>query len=176
MRSDKVYSFRTYRSYRQHYATVTIKNDYETLQAIPTLYEESIRHIKSVKGLTWTIVLQPLPISVTHRGSPNVLGLESRGLSDPTPILILICPTWRLAKDDEIVITAVRMLLDMLSQLAFKRGSADDFVYLNYASDYQNPFQGYGEANQRFLRETSRRYDPDRFFQRARYGGFKLDR
>ena len=176
MQTAERYSLIAHKSHRQHYATSTVKSDYETLQAIPALYKESIRRIQTVKGLTWTLVLQPLPGSITHKGSPNVLGSESRNSSDATPVLILICPTWRLAEDDAVVVTAARTLLDELSQLAIKLGSADDFVYLNYASDYQDPFKGYRVANEFFLRETSRTYDPDRFFQRARNGGFKLGR
>ena len=121
-------------------------------------------------------MLQPLPATITHKGSPNVLGLESRNASDPTPIIILFCPSWRLAEDDVAVIRAAQDLQREIQQLSVQRESADDYVYLNYAGDFQDPFKGYGKANEQFLMDTSRKYDPDRFFQQARAGGFKLDK
>lgn len=86
-----------------------------------------------------------------------------------------MCPKWDLEEDDETVSSAARSLLEAVRRLSIDQGSADDYIYLNYAGDHQDPFPGYGEANRQFMVETSLKYDPDRFFQKARMGGYKLE-
>lgn len=55
-------------------------------------------------------------------------------------------------------------------------GSSDNFVYLPYADASQNPLGSYGPANVQLMKQVSKEYDPERFFQRRIPGGFKLDR
>lgn len=128
-----------------------------------------------MKDVVWTLVLQPLPATITHKGSPDVLSLEDRNPSDSTPIIVLLCPSWGSLEDDEVASTAARNLLAEIRRLSIENGSADDYVYLNYAGDHQSPFEGYGKVSRQSLVDVSLKYDPKRFFQRARAGGFKLE-
>jgi hypothetical protein len=46
---------------------------------------------------------------------------------------------------------------------------------LNYCAEWQRPFESYGEENWQFLKEMSKKYDPEGLFQKGCVGGFKLD-
>ena len=53
-------------------------------------------------------------------------------------------------------------------------GTADRFLYQNFAASSQKPFCGYGPENVRFLQEASAKYDPTGVFQKLVPGGFKV--
>jgi hypothetical protein len=55
-------------------------------------------------------------------------------------------------------------------------GSNEEFVYLPYADSTQDPIGSYGADNVKYLKEMSKKYDPDGFFQRMVPGGFKVNR
>jgi FAD/FMN-containing dehydrogenase len=46
---------------------------------------------------------------------------------------------------------------------------------MNYASQDQDVFKGYGTNNERRLRRIQREYDPDGVFKRLQPGYFKLN-
>jgi len=48
------------------------------------------------------------------------------------------------------------------------------YIYTNYAADFQDPMTGYGLRSLAFMREVSRKYDPQGIFQKQVPGGFKL--
>ncbi|KAF7190388.1 FAD-dependent monooxygenase CTB5 [Pseudocercospora fuligena] len=159
---------------RQFQVTTTIENDLGTFEKFNEIYTEKLKGTKNVKGAVWSLVFQPLSASVTRKGDPNALGLETRHVND-TLIIALVCVSWKHVKDDELVHRTSREIIDLGKKYAQERGTADPYIYLNYAASGQDVFGGYGEANRDFLREVSKKYDPDGFFQRARQGGFKLD-
>ena len=151
--------------------TTTVKNDIQTLNEFYKLFTASIASAKSIKGLKWSLIFQPLPKGLFCKGSPNVLGLADR--KSPL-IMILLAANWQSEGVDEIVEGLMRDTLQKMEELATKRGTLDPFRYLNYAASGQKPFAGYGRDNLQFLQETSHTYDPDRLFQRVCVGGFKL--
>lgn len=69
----------------------------------------------------------------------------------------------------------MRYAVEMIDKIAAETNSGHQFRYLNYCDEWQRPFEGYGEENWRFLKEVSRKYDPDELFQKGCAGGFKLD-
>ena len=50
------------------------------------------------------------------------------------------------------------------------------FKYMNYAAPFQDPLASYGEMGLQWLRQVSKKYDPDQVFQDLVPGGFGLDR
>ena len=154
-------------------AATTIKNDAATINAAHTAYRTAIASIRRVKGSSWTLVLQPLMPDWARKGDPNPLGLQD-GASEPL-VIVEFTVNWADAKDDEFVNAATRRTLEEIEAFAEAHGTAHRYRYINYCAEWQRPFEGYGEANWRFLREVSRRYDPDGLFQKGCAGGFKLD-
>lgn len=122
---------------------------------------------------------QPLPsyfadIGVQKGG--NMLGLERNprnklyyalGVTLLTPDSVS-----RLPQTYQKVAAAVQKV----QKFAESVGSKEDFIYLPYADASQDPLGSYGAANVRHIRQVSKAYDSQGFFQRRVPGGFKIDR
>lgn len=123
--------------------------------------------------MSWTLVLQPLLPIWLRKGDPNPLGLDS-GTDEPL-INVEFTVNWPDSGDDEFIKTTTHRAIEQIEAFAIANKTDHPWRYLNYCGDWQKPFESYGEENVRFLRETSRKYDPERLFQRACIGGFKLE-
>ena len=157
---------------RQVLAATTIKNDAATLDVAHAAYRNAIASIRRVKGISWTLVLQPLVPDWACKGDPNPLGLgDSTG--DPL-VIVSLTVNWDSAKDDAFVKAATRRALEEIEAFAGAHGTGHRYRYLNYCAEWQRPFKGYGEENWWFLREVSKKYDPEGLFQKGCTGGFKL--
>ncbi|MCJ1298938.1 hypothetical protein MMC08_001729 [Hypocenomyce scalaris] len=157
---------------RQMFITTTVKNDHATLMEIHATYKQGIETMRRVKGMTWTLILQPLLPVMARKGQPDSLGLGTRTES---LVIVLFTVVWKNTADDELVDRTTRGIINDINQYAASKGTADPYLYLNNCASWQNPFDGYGAENKRFLQEMSRLYDPDGLFQRACVGGFKLN-
>jgi hypothetical protein len=82
---------------------------------------------------------------------------------------------WASSLDDATVYAAIDRFVSRSVDLAKERGLDNRFIYINYASQDQDVFAGYGEVNERRLREVRREYDPEDVFWRLWRGYFKLD-
>lgn len=160
---------------RQVFAALTIKNDPPTIDAAHAAYRDAITPIRrlKVKGMVWTLVLQPLLPEWARKGDPNPLGLSD---SNNDPLVILsFTVNWDERKDDDFVQQTTRRVVDKIEAIAAANGAGHRYRYLNYCAKWQRPFEGYGEENWRSLQDTSRKYDPDGMFQMGCTGGFKLE-
>ena len=118
-------------------------------------------------------MLQPLLPEWARKGDPNPLGLHE---GDDKPLVIVSFTVhWTERQDDKFAEMAIRDAIERIDAFAVANKTDHRFRYLNYCGSWQRPFDGYGPENLRFLREVSKRYDPDGFFQKACAGGFKLD-
>ena len=160
---------------RQVFATTTIKNDLSTLVATHAAYCDAIASINrvNVKGLLWTLVLQPLLPDWARKGDTNPLGLHD--CTDDPLVIVSFTVNWDNYRDDEFVKTTTRRVVEQIDAVAAANKTGHRYRYLNYCAEWQRPFEGYGEENWRFLQGVSRRYDPQGLFQRGCRGGFKLD-
>ena len=159
---------------RQVFATMTIKNDPVTITAVHAAYHDAIADIRRVnpKGLVWTLVLQPLLPNWVRKGYPNPLGLHD--LATEPLVIVSFTTNWDESRDDDFVQKATRQAIEKMEAFAAAHKTGHRWRYLNYCAEWQRPFDGYGEDNLRFLKEVSRRYDPDGLFQKGCVGGFKL--
>ena len=160
---------------RQVFATTTIKNDPATISAAHTAYCDAIALIRrvSVKGLLWTMVLQPLSSDWMRKGFPNPLGLNAN--NHKSLVIVSFTVNWDERRDDDFVETITRHTIEQIDVFATTNETGHPYRYLNYCAAWQKPFLGYGEENWRFLQGVSRMYDPDGLFQKGCMGGFKLD-
>jgi FAD/FMN-containing dehydrogenase len=159
---------------RQEFATTTIKNDIATLEAAHKAYRDAIATIRKhkIKNMSWTLVLQPLLPNWAGKGDPNPMGLAA-GTDEPL-VNVSFTVNWALGKDDEMVSQITRDTIEQIDTYAKENGTAHRYRYLNYCASWQKPFEGYGEDHLEFLREVSRKVDPDGLFQQGCAGGFKL--
>lgn len=160
---------------RQVFATTTIKNDSATLAAAHAAYSDAIALIRrvNVKGLVWTLVMQPLLPEWVQKGDANPLGLHDCAY-EPL-VIVTFTVNWAERRDDEFVKTATRRAIEQIDAFAAANKTSHRYRYLNYCAEWQRPFEGYGRDNLRFLQAVSRRYDPEGLFQRGCIGGFKLN-
>jgi hypothetical protein len=84
--------------------------------------------------------------------------------------------SWSEAKDDELFIGLGKMLTDGIHMFATEKGTAVDYLYLNYADKDQDPLTGYGADQVAFMKDVASKYDPSGVYQRLLPGGFKVSR
>ena len=160
---------------RQVLATTTIKNDPTTLAAAHAVYcdaNTSIRRV-NVKESSWTLVLQPLLPDWVRKGDANPLGLHD--CTDEPLVIVSFTVNWVERRDDGFIKMTTRRAVEQIDAAAAPNKTGHRYRYLNYCAEWQRPFEGYGRENWQFLQEVSKKYDPERLFQRGCVGGFKLD-
>lgn len=152
-------------------ATTTIRNNAETMKAAYAIFCENTTKLRHVKDLLFSFTFQAILPRWMNKGYPNVLGLE--GCTEP--LIILGCAvTWAEAKDDELVRSTIRYILEQIDVAAAARQSNHPYRFMNYCMDWQRPYESLGEENLKLMREASQKYDPDGLFQSGCAGGFKL--
>ncbi|KAJ5113447.1 hypothetical protein N7456_001981 [Penicillium angulare] len=160
---------------RQSYWTATFRLSYSLAQEITDFWVQEIdpikRHVAGiVPVLTFQIITTTMMQHMADAGG-NALGLEK----EEAP-LMLVTPSamWTNVADDEMILTAYATWLARSTARAKELGLDHQYLYMNYASQFQDPIRGYGEANVARLKQIARIYDPTEVFQRLQPGYFKL--
>lgn len=158
------------------FVTLTFVNNPDVSPAymaqVYDLVDQASKDLFLALGLAFTMAFQPMPhVLYTKGGSNNVLGL-SRFSDDLINLLFTVI--WPNPLDNDKVYARMRKLEDDLIALAKSMGIFNEWVYLNYASQWQDPITGYGDSEVAFMKSVSREYDPQGIFQKAMPGGFKL--
>lgn len=146
----------------------------DLLSKVFKLADDAAKELISVVGLAFTMTLQPLPYSIYSKSAAtggNVLGLD-RFQDDLINLLFTL--SWQLPLDNGRVEERMEKLVTDIERLTKEKGLFNEFIYLNYASAWQDPIEKYGSANVEFMKGVSRRYDPRGLFQKANPAGFKL--
>jgi hypothetical protein len=82
--------------------------------------------------------------------------------------------SWPNPSDEKAVTEAIIDTLAKANAFAQKKGTFNEYEYLNYAHKTQTPITGYGAKNVAKLKAASHKYDPLQVFQKKVPGGFKL--
>lgn len=148
------------------------------------LFDQQVELIVSLnatlgKNFSTMIELQPLPsyfadISVKKGG--NMLGLNRDPRNKLYFALAVTLTTPESIKQQPQVLQQLLATIERIKAFAKSIGASEQFVYLPYAKALQDPLGSYGVDNVRYMKQVSKRYDPERFFQRMVPGGFKVDR
>ncbi|KAK2811602.1 hypothetical protein FQN50_001944 [Emmonsiellopsis sp. PD_5] len=160
---------------REMYEGITVKVDHDLIQAAADIYFEEVTALKDIEGFAPNFITQPLSVpmmSHMSRNGGNPLGLDPAN----GPLAILQTATmWNNAKDDATIAAYSNRVLSRITAEAKSRGLDSDYIYLNYASKYQDVFAGYGQANLDKMRKISKKYDPAQVFQTLQPLYFKLN-
>lgn len=130
--------------------------------------------IQNVSGIVPASTLQVIAVpqlEQMQRKGGNALGLTP---SDGPILLINLNCCWDNMEDDERVLKASANIIRRMQEEANRRNMGNDYLYMNYASRFQDAIEGYGEDAQR-LRRVARKYDPLEVFQKLQPGYFKLN-
>lgn len=90
--------------------------------------------------------------------------------------MIQIASYWDHAQDDTAMYDMMSAVLTRVKAKATSLGVQEDYVYMNYGSQFQDVIASYGLQNKARLKDIASRYDPREVFQILQPGYFKLDR
>jgi hypothetical protein len=137
-----------------------------------TLVDEAAQDLFLALGLALTMAFQPMPhVLYSKDADKNVLGL---GRFEDDLVNLLFTVIWPNPLDNQRVYDRMRVLENDLIALAKEMEIYNEWVYLNYASQWQDPIARYGASEVAFMKSVSKEYDPQGIFQKAVPGGFKL--
>lgn len=160
---------------REMFYTMTVKADSELADLAKDIYFEELPATDDVQGALPIMVYQGITPGQTapmaKRGG-NALGLED--LDEPLFLIHITC-WWDLGSDDQRVYAFASKVLERIEKAAEDKGKASKYLYMNYASKFQDVVASYGDANKERLMDVARTYDPKRIFQELQPGYFKLD-
>ncbi|KAI1265877.1 FAD-binding domain-containing protein [Xylariaceae sp. FL1019] len=156
----------------QTFYTSTYAASPELLVALFNVANETLYSLDIPADVTWSITFEPFPTVFTKQGEgDNVLGTSE---AEGNAVILLAGASWTEPSSSEIGQSLAPLVVRAMDDAAAEAGGLHRFKYMNYADPKQKVFQSYGEANAKFLKDTSRKYDPKRIFQRQVPGGFKL--
>jgi hypothetical protein len=72
------------------------------------------------------------------------------------------------------VLQASANVIRRMQEEAMRRNMVNEYLYMNYASQYQDVIGSYGESTEK-LKSVAKKYDPTEVFQKLQPGYFKLD-
>ncbi|KAH6695179.1 hypothetical protein F5X68DRAFT_186679 [Plectosphaerella plurivora] len=159
---------------RKAFSTATYKNNPELLHKLQAISFDVFDQLARVNGLQFIVSLQPFGQFITSKAvetGGNLLGLDA---DDGDRVLVGLTIDWHDKADDDVVNAGIQQLIQRADAEAENLGASDDYLFLNYASPWQDPYGGVGAEDLEAYREASRKYDPEQLFQRAVPGGFKL--
>lgn len=160
---------------RQAFWTWTVKLDKDMATATKDIFFEELPAVVDAEGILPAVSLQvltePQLEKMTARGG-NALGLSAK---DGPLMLVLVAVKWSNSADDDRINKFAAKVKDRALAVATTKGKASPYLYMNYASPYQDVVSGYGTANQAKLKAISKKYDPTGVFETLQPGYFKLD-
>ena len=159
---------------RYLFGTATFANDLDFLHFVTNASDGSFNALfaANVADLQVSTVFQPLTKSMLAPGcGKNALGLCP---GDGNLVILDLTIQWEDSNDDTSVNNAARSFINEVASEASKRNVYNEYIYLNYALQSQDPLASYGSQSLEAMREASRKYDPRQVFQKQVPGGFKL--
>ncbi|KAI4672235.1 hypothetical protein J4E85_009603 [Alternaria conjuncta] len=159
---------------RQTMWDVSLKVDRELYTYLVNTYYTLLPDIQNVEGLSPYISIQAITegqLKGMQKNGGNALGLDaSKG-----PYFVMnMSAWWNKASDDAAVLKFFSTVMNKVKAYAKSKGLDNDYIYMNYASEFQDPLASYGSANVAKLIAVSKKYDPAQVFQKLHPGYFKL--
>lgn len=159
---------------RETYWVATYKLDLAFTSFVKDVFYEEVVAILDAEALvpaaTLQVITEPQLAAMQSNGG-NPLGLSAQS----GPLLLLnLNMMWMSSADDARILEANRRIVERTVEESKRRRLGSDFLYMNYASQFQDVIESYGSSNEAKLRAVAKLYDPTGVFQRLVPGGFKL--
>jgi hypothetical protein len=160
--------------FRNTYWTITTYVDEKLASDILEIYQEEIAPISNLTGIVPALSYQVMRVPQLQAMTRN--GGNAQGIGGgKKPLMVLnLSAMWPLKSDDEAVLTACHNFITRSEDIARQRNLFHPYLYMNYASQWQDPIAGYGTENKARLLDISKKYDPEGVFQKLHPGYFKL--
>ncbi|KAF2127003.1 FAD-binding domain-containing protein [Dothidotthia symphoricarpi CBS 119687] len=162
------------KGYRETYWTASSKLDKQMVEFVVNTTFEEFAKIADVTGLVPSNTLQIITVPQLEQMARK--GGNALGLSPPDGPIFLINPAcrWDKVEDDARVLAANANIVKRMVAEAERRDLTHEYLYMNYASQFQHVIGSYGDVNGRELKAVSAKYDPTGVFQKLQPGYFKL--
>lgn len=164
---------------RVHWYTLTFNNDIEMVNKAIELHEQLVADMKAVAGddgFSSQCVLQPIPGyfgEIGARKGGNMLGLDAVKTNS---VLWLGTVAYDDASLDVDAHEKLAKYSQELEKFAKERKADVPWRYINYSDKTQNPLRSYGPKNLEFMKQVSRKYDPQQVFQKQQPGSHKISK
>ena len=161
---------------RETYYGLTVKADQSLADLAKDIFYQELPATANVSGANPVLLYQGITvpqIKAMAKNGGNPLGLSA---SDGPLYLIHVACWWNNAADDATIYTFITKVLNRIKAEATKINKQNDYIYMNYASLYEDVIKGYGADNKAKLKSIAAKYDPQQVFQILQPGYFKLDR
>ena len=161
---------------REIFYDLSVKMSYEMASRSVDIFYETIGNLTSVDGVYPVLIWQQIvegSLKGSARNGGNAMGFSPA--DGPLQIIMLACQ-WNNASDDDKVYEVMSDIMKQVKDASVELGVANDWVYMNYASQFQDVITSYGDASKAKLKTVAGRYDPKAVFQKLQPGYFKLDR
>ncbi|KAF1848040.1 FAD-binding domain-containing protein [Cucurbitaria berberidis CBS 394.84] len=130
--------------------------------------------VQNLPGAFPTISIQAITagqLKGMQKNGGNALGLDAA----KGPYFIMnMSSRWKNAADDAAILKFFSTIIKQVKAEAQKKGLDNAYIYMNYASQFEDPIASYGAGNVGRLKQVSARYDPAGVFQNLHPGHFKL--
>jgi hypothetical protein len=160
---------------REVYWPITAHLDEDFANWVVELFFSMIPQVANVSNVQPVIIYQgitePMLKNMKNHGG-NALGLDAA--SGPIHLMHISC-WWTNEADDDTVYDFVNSFWDQVIAQAKSLGIENEYIYMNYASMFQDPIAGYGDSNKALLKKIAMDYDPKEVYQTLQPGYFKLD-
>lgn len=160
---------------RENYWTATVKLDIDILTFVVDTYLAGVDPIKKLAGIVPVLTLQVFTSTIfehMEKNGGNALGLDQ---SEGPVLVVLVNVMWDNEADDKGIIKAISEMMDKITAEANASNKFNEYIYMNYASQFQSVVESYGAANHERLVQIARKYDPHEVFQKLQPGYFKLN-
>ncbi|KAF2850564.1 FAD-binding domain-containing protein [Plenodomus tracheiphilus IPT5] len=165
--------FSTPKGFRQTGWTASSKLDKAMVEFGFKVTFEEFGKIQDVAGVLAATTFQVITVPQLNRmqnNGGNTLGLSP---SDGPILLVDLSVRWSKVEDDARIMKACANVIKRMLAEAKRTGKEQSYLYMNYASEYQDVIANYGKSAST-LRNVARKYDPTKFFQTNQPGYFKL--
>jgi hypothetical protein len=159
------------KDYGQLLHGIQIIND-TFFDALPELYSHVPAANLSIIELDW----QPIGKLWLEASAANGVGGTPLELSSTKGVYLCYAEVveWIGSEYDDFVMQWVEKTTYKINNATLAAGLFDSFNYMGDTAGFQSMYRGYGVLNQAKLLSISRKYDPERLFQRLLPGGFKI--
>lgn len=154
---------------------MSFKLNKDFVSFVKDVFFEELTEIVDAQALVPAASIQVIAVpqlqKMAQRGG-NPLGIYA---SDGPLLLLNLNMMWANITDDERILNVNSNIVRRTVAEAQKRGLSNDYIYMNYASQFQAVIPSYGTSNQAKLKTVAKKYDPTGVFQMLQPGYFKLD-
>lgn len=160
---------------RETYWDVSFKLDRPLMSFLMNTFNELLPDIYDAEGLLPVLAIQLITtpqLQQMQKNGGNALGI---GPQDGPLFIMNLATMWNNTADDHRIMKFSNDLITRVKAEAAKKGLNNDYIYMNYASPFQDVIPSYGAENVKKLKAVAKWYDPTGVFQELQPGYFKLD-